>query len=476
MAKKKVHVVEVVRHGKQFVIPDGINLREAIGVLEQKEQQEEEFIDIRETIDAFVWDGALALSKAMAKMYGWAKPEATKGFFGSAPPQMISVEISAEETLLVPWGNFSLPGVEGTISTGMATKDGRAVFAVRAEVKGKYEKAMRELIHETKEIAKRESIYRGKAIKIRFNDEHGSRISMPMPSFINIKSVKEDEIVFSNDVEAAIATNLYTPVEHSPACRELGIPLKRGVMLSGPYGTGKTLVAYSTASKCVRHNWTFLYVEKADELSDMIKFAHQYAPAVVFCEDIDKVVGGERDMELDEILNIIDGIESKNAEIMVVLTTNNIEKIHQAMLRPGRLDAVINVLPPDSEAVERLIRLYGRGYIMDNEDLSKIGEVLDGKIPALIRECVERSKLSALKLHNGLDADGKITIKEEDLLDAAHCMVSQIKLLEEKKMKVLSPAESCGDALAKLLSHAVEGKLIDKIENVRESILDAMDN
>lgn len=476
MAKKKVHVVEVVRHGKQFVIPDGINLREAINVLETKEQQEEEFIDIRETIDAFVWDGALALSKAMAKMYGWAKPEPIKGFFGSTPPQMISVEISANETVLVPWGNFTLPGVEGNVSTGMTQKDGRAVFAVRAEVKGKHEKAMRELIAETREIAKQESIYRGKAIKIRFRDEHGSRVQMPMPSFIDTCSVQENEIIFSKDVEAAIATNLYTPVEHSQACRDLGIPLKRGVMLSGPYGTGKTLVAYASASKCVRHGWTFLYVEKADEVADMIKFAHQYAPAVVFCEDIDKVVGGERDIELDEILNIIDGIESKNAEIMVVLTTNNIENIHQAMLRPGRLDAVINVLPPDNDAVEQLIRLYGRGYIMENEDLSKIGNVLQGKIPALIRECVERSKLSALKLHNGLDADGKITIREEDLLDAAHCMVSQIELLEAKKMKILTPAESCGDALAKLLSHAVEGKLIEKIEDVRESILDAMDN
>ncbi len=427
-----VSMVEVVRGGDKLVVPESLDLGRAISLLESKkalERAHEQVIEIQEVIDCFPWDGAWALNKAIAKMFGWSNPITIKTFFGDRPPKMQSIHLGPKEKVLVPWGKFALPGVEGSVVTGARNENGQWKFVLGAEIKKKHEEQFKVLADLTRDLARKESIYRGHAIKLRFRDDEGDMMGMPDIRFMDLSSVKEQEIIFSSDVEKAISTSLYTPVERVQECRKFGIPLKRGVLLAGPYGTGKTLAAYVTALRCQHSSWTFLYCEKADELADVVKFAHMYQPAVIFCEDIDRVVTGERSIEMDQVLNIVDGIDSKNTEIIVILTTNHVENINPAMLRPGRLDAIINVLPPDAEAVERLLRLYGRGLIGEEVDLREVAAKFAGKIPAVIRECVERAKLSALKLS---PIGSGIKITAEALDDAAAGMQNQLELLERK--------------------------------------------
>lgn len=457
----KVEHMEVVKEGKKFIMPEGLSYDKAIELLQRQKTFEEEVTVIREDIDCFIWDGAIAMNKAMQEMFGWATAEPTPGFFGDTPPTMLSVEVEYGKTVLVTWGRFSLPGIKGAVWCGAAKKNGRAIFNLSAEVKRKDEKIIKELIELTRKIATENSIYKGKAFKMRFSDDEGDPLPLPLPSFLDLSHVKEGEILFSEDVQKAVSTNLYTPIERSAECREHQIPLKRGVLLSGPYGTGKTLAAYGTAAKCVRNNWTFLYCEHADELEDMVRFAHQYQPAVVFCEDIDRVVSGDRSVEMDDILNIVDGIESKKTEIMVILTTNHIEHINKAMLRPGRLDAVINVLPPDAKTVEKLLHMYGRGLINPSEDLSQVGERLAGKIPAVIRECIERAKLSAIKLSKPGD---KLVITSAALLDAAVGMDMQLKLLASDSHHVSDSKKAgklVGKVFTKLIEESQNGEIVE---------------
>ena len=97
------------------------------------------------------------------------------------------------------------------------------------------------------------------------------------------------------------------------------------------------------------------------------------------------------------------------------------------MLRPGRLDAVIDVLPPDAEAAEKLVRLYGGQAIPETEDLTEVGQTLNGVIPAVIAEVVKRAKLAQLRLQE----PGTLvtTLTPEALLDASKSMRSQLDLL-----------------------------------------------
>ena len=151
--------------------------------------------------------------------------------------------------------------------------------------------------------------------------------------------------------------------------------MKRGVLLGGKYGTGKTLAATVAARLAQDNGITYVYTPRADELGDAIAFAKQYqSPAcVVFCEDIDRQVTGQRTVAMDDILNILDGVDTKTDNIITVLTTNHLDNVNQAMLRPGRLDAIINVETPDAYTAERLVRHYGGEAINAAEDLTEVG-------------------------------------------------------------------------------------------------------
>jgi hypothetical protein len=453
--KKKTEMAEVVKHGEQLIIPEKISYDVAIQLIQRKKQEEEEVVQLYEVVDGFVWDGALALSKAMAKMFGYANAEAIETMFGKTPPKMISVQTgpNPEDVVMVPWGRFTLPSVEGTITTGTTMKDGLIALQFQAEIKRKYSDIIHELANEARRLVSSESIYRGKAFSIRWRDDDGEKMPLPEPKFLDLSKVDESQLVFSEEVGRAIGTSIFTPIEHSAKCRELKIPLKRGALLSGKYGTGKTLTCYVTASKATRNNWTFLHCQRADELADMVKFAQRYQPCAIFVEDIDRAIHGERTTEMDDVLNIVDGIESKNTEIMVIMTTNHLENINPAMLRPGRLDAIINVLPPDAKAVERLVRLYGGALVPENADLTDVGLKLAGQIPAVIRECVERSKLAAIKLSGG----GPLTLTGEALLDAASGMKNQLDLLA-KGSEAVSLESKVSTVLGEAVTRGIQAR------------------
>jgi transitional endoplasmic reticulum ATPase len=276
-------------------------------------------------------------------------------------------------------------------------------------------------------------LYRGKAIRIRFRDDDGDIIQLPHPEFIDTSKALPGKLIFSKHIEEMIESNLFIPITRVDDCIANSIKVKRGILLGGKYGTGKTLAASVAAHLAEKHGITYVYTPRANELSDAIAFAKQYqSPAcVVFCEDIDRAVFGDRSVKMDDILNILDGIDTKSHRIITVLTTNHLENINQAMLRPGRLDAIINVEAPDAEAAQRLVRMYGGGAIPLTEDLTAVGVILNGQIPAVIEETVKRAKLYQLgKTPRG----GAVTgLTADAILTAAKTMATQIDLLREKK-------------------------------------------
>jgi transitional endoplasmic reticulum ATPase len=457
---RKVDVFEVVRHGEKIVVPESVPLATAAKSLLQKAQEEEKVIQFHEDIETFIWDGAYAMTKAMEKLFGYSIATPIPGFFGDTPPQMMAVHIDHDKTVSIPWGRFKLPGMEGYVQTSYTKKHGRFYFSLMGEIQKKNEPYIKALANLTREIIKAASIYRGKAIQIRFNDDNGNALTLPEPKFLDLSETKNSKLVFSDEVRLAIEHNLFVPIEHSAECRQHKIPLKRGVLLAGKYGTGKTLTGFHTAAKCVANGWTYIHCQRADELPECLRFARQYTPSVVFCEDIDRVVEGERTVEMDDILNTLDGVDGKGMEVITVLTTNHLEDINQAMLRPGRIDALINVLPPDEKAVQSLLHLYGRGLIDVNADLSSVGNELKGEIPAVIQESVEKAKLAAISLRKNPNDPLKLT--PQALLEAAVGMRAQREALREQKDEDedLLHAEAFGKAIGDPIAAALEAYLM----------------
>lgn len=436
----KVHVAEVVHHKGQLAIPEGMSVDSAIDLLVRRRDYLEEVVAVRRTFNVFPWDGANALAIALQDQFGWAAAEGTPGFFGKRPPEMITIEVGYGMTRKIPWGRFSLPGVEGFVQTTADRKEGRIVFSVYAEVKRNSEKTIEDLYDRIGAYLNDNSIYAGQAIKMRFRDDEGDLLEMPEPKFLNVEGISRDMLVYSKDVTEQIETNLFTPIERIKDCLANDIPVKRGVLLGGPYGTGKTMAATVASALAVANGVTYLYVPHADELGDAIAFAKQYesTACVIFCEDIDRAITGERSVEMDDILNILDGIDTKGNRIITVLTTNHLLDINPALLRPGRLDSIINVTAPNAEAVERLIRLYGKESIKPETDLKEVGVLLDGAIPAVIAEVVKRAKLAQLRLQDrGTSVE---SISAEALIVSAKSIKPQMDLLEQQsRVKVVEP-------------------------------------
>ena len=460
-------VVEVRRHGEAIIIPESLSLERVRDVINARiDYENQEFIPVAEIDAPFVFEAAFALNAVLTEKYGWANSVPTPGFFGPKPPAMISVPVALGKTVQVPWGRFSLPNIGGGyLESGITEKDdGRIVFQLTGKVKRLYEPVVNEIVEAVKLFVRDNSIYRNKAFRVKLFDNYGNRLPMPEPEFIDLNEAVNRELVLPERTAVSVETNIFTPIRQTQRVARFGIPLKRGILLAGPFGTGKTMIATATANLAIAHGWTYVECKDIGELAEVVRLARQYGDkdhgVVLFCEDIDRVMRGDnRTQGIDDVLNVIDGVESKGSSLMIVLTTNELEKITTALLRPGRLDAIIHVGPPDADAAERLARMYGRGTINDSDPLTKAKEFMAGKIPAVIREVVERAKLYALSLDpNAKDEDVRVT--DDALAYAAQEMDDHVRLLAPKEEDLRSETLKAADAMAAAMDRATEAGLV----------------
>lgn len=457
--KNEIVVTEVVRLGERLIIPEKMSAQDAVKLLQARMEYEDTTVEIVRTLNTFIWDGANALAEAMDQKYGWAQAIKIPGGFweDDRMPTLMTIETGVGRTKQIPWGRFTLPGIDGHVTTDAVKKDGKFVFKVSALVRRKHENEMHELFRLMEEKLAEKSIYRGQAIAVRFKDDAGNIIKLPEPKFLDLSKVRRDQLILPKDVKTDIEVNVFTPIERMAECRKYKIPLKRSALFAGNYGVGKTLAAQIAGKIAVDNDVTYIYCQKADEFADVMEFAKQYQPAVVFCEDIDRVLSGARDHAMDHILNTIDGVDSKHCEIIVVLTSNSMKDINQAMLRPGRLDAVIWVAEPDAFAAVQLIRMYGGELVAKESDeaLLEVGKQLAGQIPSVIREVVERAKLAQLFMTE--PGDPVTNVGAAALKAALHTMKVQLDLLHEKQNEKpeASDMEVLGNVLGAYITNAV---------------------
>lgn len=452
--------VEIVREGTQIILPDDMSIDDAISWLNQKKKAEETPVAIHHPIDAFPLDGAYAFKRAIDEIYGFSAP-VPPGFFKPGTG-LISLQISPTETVQVPWGPVKIPDIDGELQASLDIRNDPPVFVISGSVKQKDKNKVKRLYDRTVELVQTQSIYRGQAIRVKYDYKNEGRHFDPLkdaPEFMFLPPNSEQELVMEPDIEDLTNVALFRPIENFKTMRKWKIPLKRGILLAGRYGTGKTMTANVTAIKGTRNGWTFLYLTDVTHLASCLRLAAKYLPAIIFAEDIDRVSSDGRTVALDEILNTIDGVDSKSRELITVLTTNHLDKIDPAMLRPGRLDAVIDVRAPGPVAAAKLVKIYARGMLENNVRLEEVGKLLNGMIPASIREVVERAKIYAVgRATENADA---ITVSHEDLMVAGHSVRNQITLTEgNKSMTPEHPQVTAAKILAGAIVESPDTKVL----------------
>ncbi len=451
--------------GKVITLPSDpakMPLKEAIKTLQRFEKDEMTEVRVHEVIDAYPLDAAVAFVKAMQRLYGWASTVATPQWWGDDPPAYMGVKVgkNKEDVVQCPIGSFLLPGVSRRITTTIHPTMG---FVIHGVVLQRERAVILELATETRRIVEAESIYKGKAVRITLGEDDQFTTATP-PEFMDTSKVGEEDLVFNEDIRDQINTNILVPIKHTALCKKNKIPLKRGILLEGPYGTGKSLTAAMVARVCEENGWTFILLNRVQGLKAVLEFANRFSPAVVFAEDVDRIAA-DRTEAVNDLINTIDGVISKRSEIMTVLTTNHADKLNPVILRPGRLDAVISLRAPDQDTVKRLLVHYAAKLIPEKEDLSSSAKELAGQVPSSVQECIERAKL-------GMIGRGDKVLSNRDILIAAQTMKNHLALLN-RDQNVKSTADLLAETLHKVVQNGT-GETLAKVEKQVDDLHDGL--
>ncbi len=229
---------------------------------------------------------------------------------------------------------------------------------------------------------------------------------------------------------AEIVDYLHDPNKY----QEIGASMPKGILLVGPPGTGKTMLAKAVAGEA---NVPFFsmsgseFVEMfvgmgASKVRDLFKQAKEKAPCIVFIDEIDAIgqkrnsMGGgndEREQTLNQLLTEMDGFEGNNG-VIILAATNRPESLDPALTRPGRFDRRVPVELPDLKGREEILKVHAKKIkVADDVDFSHIARMASGASGAELANIVNEAALRAVR-------DGRRCATQSDLEESIEVVIA----------------------------------------------------
>lgn len=270
--------------------------------------------------------------------------------------------------------------------------------------------------------------------------------------------VKSSDGIKFSDVEgvdeaeeslAEIVDYLHDPSKY----KEIGASMPKGVLLVGPPGTGKTMLAKAVAGEADVPFFSISgseFVEMfvgmgASKVRDLFKQAKEKAPCIVFIDEIDAIgqkrnagaaMGGndEREQTLNQLLTEMDGFEG-NSGVMILAATNRPESLDPALTRPGRFDRRVPVELPDLQGREAILKVHAKKIrIADDVDFNRIARMASGASGAELANIINEAALRAVR-------DGRKFANQSDLEESIEVVIAGYQkknaiLTDEEKMAV----------------------------------------
>ena len=235
---------------------------------------------------------------------------------------------------------------------------------------------------------------------------------------------------------------------HDPGkYREIGASMPKGILLVGPPGTGKTMLAKAVAGEADVPFFSMSgseFVEMfvgmgASKVRDLFKQAKEKAPCIVFIDEIDAIgkkrdgqLGGndEREQTLNQLLTEMDGFESNNG-VIILAATNRPESLDPALTRPGRFDRRVPVELPDLKGREAILQVHAKKIkVAEDVDFNKIARMASGASGAELANIVNEAALRAVR-------DGRRFATQSDLEESIEVVIAGY----QKKNAILTDHE-----------------------------------
>ena len=236
---------------------------------------------------------------------------------------------------------------------------------------------------------------------------------------VEVPAVHWDDIGGLEDVKQQLKEAVEWPLKHPDHFKEIGIEPPKGILLYGPPGCGKTLLAKAVATESEAN---FIAVKGPEILSkwvgeseravrEIFSKARQSAPCIVFFDELDSIVprrghrfdSGVTDRIVNQLLTEMDGI-AKLEGVVVIGATNRPDIIDPALLRPGRFDRIIYVPPPDLKARVEILKVHTRNMpLAEDVNLEEIARKTEGYTGADLEVLVREAGLAALRENLKID-------------------------------------------------------------------------
>ena len=285
--------------------------------------------------------------------------------------------------------------------------------------------------------------------------------------------VKSSEGIRFSDVagEDEAKENLSEIVDylHDPGkYKAVGASMPKGILLVGPPGTGKTMLAKAVAGES---NVPFFSISGSEfvemfvgmgaaKVRDLFKQAKEKAPCIVFIDEIDAIgkkregnIGGndEREQTLNQLLTEMDGFED-NSGVIILAATNRPEALDPALTRPGRFDRRVPVELPDLKGREEILRVHARKVKLgENVDFNKVARMASGASGAELANIVNEAALRAVR-------DGRSYVTQADMEESIEVVIAGYQkknaILTDKEKMIVSYHEIGHALVAALQTHS----------------------
>ncbi|MFT4088158.1 MAG: AAA family ATPase, partial [Gordonia sp. (in: high G+C Gram-positive bacteria)] len=237
-----------------------------------------------------------------------------------------------------------------------------------------------------------------------------SRLESPE---VSLGSITLDDVGDMVETRQALTEAVLWPLQHPDTFARLGVDPPRGVLLYGPPGCGKTFVVRALAASGRLSVHTVKGAELMDKwvgsseksVRDLFKRARESAPSLIFLDEVDALAprrgqssdSGVADRVVAALLTELDGVEPLS-DVVVLGATNRPDLIDPALLRPGRLEKLVFVPPPDTNARADILRTAARNVpLADDVDLGLLASDLDGYSAADCSALLREAALTAMR-------------------------------------------------------------------------------
>ena len=270
----------------------------------------------------------------------------------------------------------------------------------------------RQAIAEIRRLAVELSVYRGHVLEFG-GDMFGHH--QTLLSFRDRPVMHREELILPPGMLEGIEEQILGVNRHRATLLAHGQHLKRGVLLFGPPGTGKTHTVRYLMSRLPESTVVVLTGNALGMIKQACEVARALEPALVVVEDVDliaqdRAMGPHTNPLLFQMLNEMDGLDG-DADVTFVLTTNRVDVLEPALaMRPGRVDHAVEVPLPDADGRRRLLELYRGRLDMDLSGAEGLIERMEGVTASFVKELIRRAALIAVRERTEPDTSAPLRV------------------------------------------------------------------